>query len=165
MFKHILVPLDGSPRAETVLPVASQLAHASHGMLTLLHAVSTTSDALSYGFARPYLAHDNYDDELARGKSYLDDVLQRYTYLGDIPVKKQAAVGNAIDLVVMSSHGYTGVKRWMMGSVAEKVTRHASVPVLILRDEEPLYSDMHHEGFCVVQAVVPLDNSARSQDA
>ncbi|NJN82626.1 MAG: universal stress protein [Caldilineaceae bacterium] len=42
---------------------------------------------------------------------------------------------NNIDVVVMSTHGRTGLKRWFMGSVAQKVLHHASCPVLIVRDE------------------------------
>ncbi len=75
-----------------------------------------------------------------------------------------------IDLVVINSHGYTGFKRWMLGSVAEKIARHAMVPVVILREHhkhdttpelQPLRS--YNEGS--VRVMVPLDGSLTAKAA
>jgi nucleotide-binding universal stress UspA family protein len=70
-----------------------------------------------------------------------------------------------IDVIVISSHGYTGMKRWMLGSIAEKVVRHALVPVLILREGGPLHTHLQPDGRKTVRVLVPLDTSPRSQDA
>ena len=176
MFQHILVPLDGSPRAEQVLPVAARLARVSGGTITLLNVVDFTHEAVSYGMGGPFFPPQTVENDLAAARSYLDQVSQR-SDLARISLEKQVAVGNPavtmlscaeeqpLDLIVMSSHGYTGFKRWLLGSVAEKVARHAPVPVLILRDGEPLRIHQHLEGTSVVRALVPLDTSARSQDA
>ena len=70
-----------------------------------------------------------------------------------------------IDLIVMSSHGYTDMARWVMGSVAEKVARYAPVPVLILREGKPLLSGLDVTEGGALRALVPLDGSVRAEAA
>ncbi len=176
MFQHILVPLDGSSRAEHILPVAARLARASGGDITLVQVVNLVREALSYGVAGPYMPLDTIENDLANARTYLDQVGQRGNLAG-IPLEKQAVLGDPaavilsgaekapIDLIVLSSHGYTGVKRWILGSVAEKVARYAPVPVLVLRDGEPLRTHIGQDGTTSIRALVPLDTSARSQDS
>lgn len=177
MFQHILVPLDGSSRAEQSLPVAARLAHSSGGTITLLSVVNLLHEALSYGIAGPCIPADTIESDLAGARTYLEQVAQR-TDLAGVPIDKQTALGGdpaavilsvaeeqPVDLIVLSSHGYTGVKRWMLGSVAEKVARYAPVPVLMLRDGVPLRTHLHADGTISLRALVPLDASARSQDS
>ncbi len=64
------------------------------------------------------------------------------------------------DLIVMCSHGYTGFKRWLLGSVADKVARHAPVPILIVREGVPLSATEAEEP---VRALVALDGSPLSE--
>jgi nucleotide-binding universal stress UspA family protein len=170
MFKRILVPLDGSELAEQALPVAAQIARASDGSLLLFGVVTTP---VEYG--PPYVAPVNgYGIEQAELKK-MSEYLQRAassSILAGVPVETQAmteAVAPAIltaeqtyqaDLVVMSSHGYTGIKRWMLGSVAQKVARHSSVPVLVLRaGGTPLTMDQPP------RVLVPLDGSPLAEAA
>lgn len=176
MFRHILVPLDGSHRAEQALPVAAQLARASQGTITLLEIVDLTHNTIPHGIGAPYISQDIIDDELYAARSYLDRWRQN-SLLSGLVVQTQAVAGNpataivaqaaepSIDLVVISSHGYTGMKRWLLGSVAEKVARHSLAPVLILRDGKPLHIHKGGDGKETVRALVPLDTSPRSQDA
>lgn len=176
MFHHILVPLDGSSRAEQVLPVAARLARASQGTITLLRVVDLTHDAISYGIGAPYIAQHIIEDDLSNARSYLDQWRHNSTLAGTV-VQTRVVAGNAaaailaqaaeppIDLVVISSHGYTGLKRWILGSVAEKVARHSFAPVLILRDQEPFHIHRSSDDSDVVRALVPLDTSPRSQDS
>lgn len=176
MFQHLLVPLDGSSRAEQVLPVAARLARASGGTITLLTVVGMAPEAASYHMAGPFLPQTVFKQDLTEARSYLDRVLRRSDLAG-VALEKQVDLGDPaatilahteeqpIDLIVMSSHGYTGVKRWILGSVAEKIARHAPAPVLILREGEPLHTHVRFDGMCAVRALVPLDTSARSQDA
>src|SRR6266576_5329505 len=70
-----------------------------------------------------------------------------------------------IDLVVLCSHGYTGMTRWVLGSVAEKVARHARVPVLILREGGPLPAGPHPDITRPLRALVALDGSAHAKAA
>ena len=70
-----------------------------------------------------------------------------------------------IDLIGMCSHGYTGMKRWVLGSVAEKVMHDAPVPVLLLREGGPALvgTPPHAEG--PLRALIPLDGSAGAKAA
>ncbi len=70
-----------------------------------------------------------------------------------------------IDLIVLCSHGYTGMKRWVLGSIAEKVAHHAPVPVLLLREGGPALvgTPAHAEG--PLRALVPLEGSVRAKAA
>lgn len=176
MFEHLLVPLDGSSRAEQVLPVAARLARASGGTITLLTVVGLAPEAMSYRMAGPFLPQHVFEQDLAQAHRYLDQVAQR-SELGGIVLDRQVDLGDpaatilsyaehqAVDLLMLSSHGYTGLRRWLLGSVAEKVARHAPVPVFILREDEALRTHIRFDGMCAVRALVPLDASARSQDA
>ncbi len=176
MFQRILVPLDGSPLAEQALPVAARVARAFGGIITLLHVVDVSQAYVSYGALQPLITQDAIERGLERGKKYLDSLLS-HSYLAGVSLQKQVILGypavvilssldeQAIDLVVMSSHGYTGVKHWILGSTAEKVIHHTPAPVLVLHEGTPLRSHLHPDGTPFVRALVPLDTSARSQDA
>ena len=176
MFVHILVPLDGSARAEQVLPVAARLARASGGTITLLTVIRLAPETASYHMEGPFLPQTLFKQDLAQARSYLDHISQR-SELAGIVLKKQVDLGDpatvilshaeqqSIDLIVMSSHGYTSMKRWILGSVAEKIAHYAPAPVFVLREGEPLRTHMRFDGMCAVRAFVPLDTSARSQDA
>lgn len=176
MFEHILVPLDGSPRAEQALPVVARLVRASRGTVTLSTVVDIAHEAASYQMAGPFLPPNTIERDLAAARDYLDQVAQRGDLAG-ITLDKQVELGNPaavvlsyaehhpIDLIAMASHGYTGLKRWLLGSVAEKIARHAPVPVFVLRAEGPLDSHIGLDGASSVRALVPLDNSVRAIDA
>jgi nucleotide-binding universal stress UspA family protein len=179
MFQHLLVPLDGSSRAEQALPVAARLARVSGAAITLVTVVDLAHEALLYQMAEPSLSPQVIDQDLTEARAYLDRVSQRSDLAG-VSLDKQVDLGNPalkilsraeaeiarpIDLIVMSSHGYTGIKRWLLGSVAEKIARHASVPVLILREGEPLRTHARFDGMNALRALVPVDTSARAQDA
>ncbi|HEY6411284.1 MAG TPA: universal stress protein, partial [Ktedonobacteraceae bacterium] len=64
------------------------------------------------------------------------------------------------NLIVMCSHGYTGFKRWTLGSIADKVTRHSSIPVLVLREGGPVLATADHQP---VRVLVPVDGSTLSE--
>ena len=170
MFQHILVPLDGSSRAEQVLPVAARLARASGATIRLLTVVDSAHEAISYSMAGPYMPPDTIERDLTTARSYLDEVSQQFLLIG-VSVEKQVDLGNPaamallhaealterpIDLIVMSSHGYTGFQRWLLGSVAEKIAREAPVPVLILREGE----SVRFAGMSAIRALVLVDASA-----
>jgi nucleotide-binding universal stress UspA family protein len=176
MFRNILVPLDGSSHAEQVLPIAVRLARVSGGTITLLRVVDLTYDTITYGIGASYIAQDVIDDEMSLARNYLDRC-SKDAILEGMVVYTVVDSGNPaatiitqaakppVDLIIISSHGYTGMKRWLLGSVAEKVARHSLVPVLILRDQKPFYVHKSSDGSDVVRALVALDTSPRSQDA
>lgn len=145
MFKHIIVPLDGSRRAERAILVAARIARPASASITLLRAVEVPIEYPTH-FAQPIPIGDG-TAEMKEAISYLEHVaqtsdlkglnVQTEAVFGSPALKVIQAAGQA-ELIVMCSHGYTGMTRWMLGSVAEKVVRHAPVPVLILREHGPL---------------------------
>lgn len=177
MLKRILVPLDGSPRAEQVLPVAARLAQASGGTIILLHVVNVTREAMAYGIGATFVPTNTIENVLIGSRTYLARLIQHTHLTGMAAVEKQVVLGNPaekilflareqqVDLIVMASHGYTGFKQWLKGSTTEKVAHSAPAPVLILRDGEPLHTHLHSDGANVVRALVPLDLPAHSQGA
>lgn len=148
MFKNILVPLDGSPRAERAILVAARIARASSAAMILARAVeSPITVDYPVRFVQPdLLIEKRAEKDATEATEYLAQVAQRDDLKG-LVVKTAVVFGSPAlkvlamvetsqaDLIVMCSHGYTGFKRWMMGSVADKIVRHTPVPVLILREQ------------------------------
>jgi len=165
MFKRILVPLDGSARAERALPVAARIARASGGTVVLLQAAS---HSLEWGPPYPGLQLTESEDEQAT--RYLAGIAQSNGLAG-ITTETIACSGMAapnilkatrahnIDLIVLCSHGYTGFTRWRLGSVAEKVARHAPVPVLVLHADGPVPAGSPKSPGHPLRVLVALDGS------
>jgi nucleotide-binding universal stress UspA family protein len=178
MFQRILVPLDGSPRAEQALPVAARIARATGGTIILLRA---TPIPIQYGpymygsypSSAPVFSREILDADLARAQYYLAAAAQSEHLVG-IRTETKAIAGPAahtiltiarlqhVDLIVMCTRGLTGLKRWVLGSVAHKVLRHSTIPVLVLpvRQSEPTYLQGD-----AVRALVALDGSSLAETA
>lgn len=142
MFSALLVPLDGSPASHAALEPARWLARKHNGTIRLVR-VCEGPEELGYQFEGA-LQQPYRDKERLRCENYLDNVCKQLQTEGIRAEKKVLDPGNAAarileeveddetDLIVMSSHSRTGVNRAMLGSVAEKVARHAGCPVLIV---------------------------------
>ncbi len=137
MYRKILVPLDGSPLAEAILPQVQGLAKLTGAEICLLRV------ALVHTF--PGIdATDKQVAAVERAENYLGRIAERLAEDG-ISVSARVRYGRGaeeivdcaatedIDLVAMSTHGRSGVGRWAMGSVAEKVVRASTKPVLLIR--------------------------------
>jgi len=145
MYKKILVPLDGSELAEKVLPHAVALAKGSGAEVTLLTVVQ-----LSLGFtgakleAIPEAAAERKAALRAEAMTYLEKIRRDLKEQG-ITARAVALDGDAaaqivayaerdgFDLVTMATHGRSGIDRFVMGSIAEKVVRSTIKPVLLIR--------------------------------
>lgn len=127
----ILIPLDGSALAENALEVADKMS-GPDVTLVLLRVVNPVVGALS-------------SDEEAEAQEYLDEVaaqLRRDSKPGDIRVLVvegttastiiDTAEEEKVGLIIITTHGSGGLVRWLMGSVAERVVRHAPCPVLTI---------------------------------
>ncbi len=173
MFKHILVPLDGSARAEQALPIAGSLARATNGKVTLVQAVHPLTRFMeSVG---EIVLPDILDETEPVAKEYLEGVATKSSLEGIRTATKvvtghpaqviiEAAHQDNVDLVVMCSHGYTGAMRPSLGSIAEKVARYAPSPVFILQEGTALVA----EGAVprgTVRVLVPLDGSEYAETA
>jgi nucleotide-binding universal stress UspA family protein len=147
MYQKVLVPLDGSDLAECTLShLKSLIKDGSIGEVTLLNVVQIDI---------PWAELENRRLDLnalreplfAASRKYLADAESRLSSQG-IKVKKESieanrpadtitdyAKKNSMDLIVMATHGYTGLKKLMLGSVASGVLNQASVPVLLIRPD------------------------------
>jgi nucleotide-binding universal stress UspA family protein len=151
MLKRLLVPLDGSPLAESALAVAARVARASDGTIVLLRVIGvpTTYTPYIYGpdmAQSPSIAQELLDTEQENAEKYLAGIA-RLDILAGIKVEPTVIPGTAgmailntvkeenVELIVMSSHGETGFKRLALGSVAQHVSRHSPVPVLVLKGD------------------------------
>ena len=170
MYKRILVPLDGSARAEQAIPVAARIARALGGSVILLRVATAPVDTGKYSSTSGYV-EETVDADLTGATSYLENIAgsneldgiktEIKTFVGAVaPTILSAAQSFHAHLIVMCSHGYTGFKRWALGSVADKVARHSSIPVLVLRERGPLPATADHQP---VRVLVPVDGSSLSE--
>lgn len=176
MFQRILVPLDGSTRAERAIPVAARLAHASAGSVILMRVMNKSSRLWPSMTLRTTLAQRAIDNELAEVEQYLSAIANSADLEG-IPTQTEARFGPTVssilvvadatqaDLIVLCSHGYTGMTRRIMGSVAERLAREASVPVLVLRDEGSVPGELSADSARPLRVLVPLDGTAEAKSA
>lgn len=151
MISTILVPLDGSPLADSVLPRVERIARQEGATVHLLHVVGS----------RETLTTPEQAEATAR--AHLEGVSARLA----VPVEAHVAQGDPAavilsraidlraDLIAMSSHGRSGVLRWIRGSVAERVLREATAPMLVVTPR-PAGEDR------LRRILVPLDGSERS---
>ena len=145
VFKKIIVPLDGSPLAESALPQARELAGLTGSEIRLVRVVDFTNleNAGAVGLALEYVpSGDVLDVEQAEAERYLEAIATELRADG-LPVETEvyrgrvsrvlAQVATADDLIVMASHGRGGLTRWFLGSVAEDLLRQAKAPVMLVR--------------------------------
>jgi nucleotide-binding universal stress UspA family protein len=175
MFHNILVPLDGSARAERALPVAARIARARSGLVTLLRVVPNVPDVGGYMIPAVGVSAESIEREEREARSYLNEAAQKPALQGirvktlvefGIPTRVilDAITTTGVDAIVIGSHGRTGLSRWMLGSVASAVVRHASIPVLLVRQQGPALDEdgprMHP-----FRILVPLDGSELAEAA
>jgi nucleotide-binding universal stress UspA family protein len=143
ILNHIVIPLDGSRLAEAAIPSAIALGELTGAGYTLLQVLPPTSELPIAGL--PMSLDTAQDDELVlNAKAYLESIaneLRASNHAVEIAVMRQqpgpgileytAAAG--ADLVAMATHGRSGFTRLALGSVADKVLRGSSVPMLLLR--------------------------------
>src|SRR4030042_367867 len=149
MFDKILVPLDGSKLAECILPYVEGLVKGQKVKEVILFRVCEPPEITAdYPANMPESWEQHVNDMLSSTQQqcslYLGYIEKRLRNLG-VPIKVVSCLGkaadeivkcaekNQVDLIVMASHGRSGISRWTLGSVAEKVFRHTCVPVLMIR--------------------------------
>lgn len=149
MFKRILVPLDGTELAERALPAALAIAKANAAEVVLLRSMIMVHTMLpefagEYDWRWPDMSLESVEHEV---NEYLESVVQAYRQPGVVFVKRvvegdeasaiqETARKDNVDLIIMTSHGRSGVKRWLLGSVTERTLHNALCPVLVIRAPE-----------------------------
>lgn len=168
MFDHILLPLDGSPLAECVLPHAVALAKAFNSRLTLLRVVYPKHKTNQQSIINPM----DWQMLKSEADAYLKSTQQRLEEVG-LTSGICVVEGNPaqeiinysrdenVDLIIMSSHGKGGLSEWNINSVVQKVLYRAFIPVMLIRaylaSPEPLTGLMYDRIF------LPLDGSKRAE--
>ena len=145
-FQKILVPVDFSKYSHRALEVACQLAKSFNAPITLFHAYVIPTYPLPEGYV--LASAETVAELMDKTQRALNDVKARALDLGAPKVDVILAEGVAFaeivrtareksfDLICMGTHGRTGLKHALLGSVAEKVVRKAPCAVLTVRDEE-----------------------------
>lgn len=146
-FKHILVTLDGSPESREVLPYARAMAEASEARMTFLRVISP-----HFPLSSPFTSHSSHEFQALEGEEEASrdalnaeaDIFRADGF--DVKVATVSGVhppegileyanGHEVDLVAMATHGRGGVARLILGSVADKVIRGGTIPVLLHRSQ------------------------------
>ena len=172
MYTRMLIPLDGSKLAENVLPYARALAGAMDLRIELLSVVDTMDFARTThaGHVRDF--DPIIEAAVREGEQYLENVARSFTGITvDNCVVEQGQADQIIiekaardkeTLIGMATRGRSGIHRWLMGSVAEKVLRGATNPLLLVRGDEEGKSD----GAATLKSIiVPLDGSKLAETA
>lgn len=174
MFERILVPLDGSPRAEVILSLLARILRREDSEIVLLRVVDIPP---SVGRVNLAVVRAQHREE---AQKYLQGLAERFSSSG-AKVHARVAHGAPADVILdtaeregatmiaLSTHGRTGLARWALGSVAEKVARTSDVPVLLVRsfrrgaagDLEPTVA----QEIPFRRILVPVDGSATSMSA
>jgi nucleotide-binding universal stress UspA family protein len=174
MNDRILVPLDGSPRAEQILVQVARLLRREDAQVLLVRVVPAP------GAFAGVPVQEQQDAERASAQAYLAETARTLEAQGvrAVPLLRegppaeailQAASDEGATMIAISTHGRSGAARWLFGSVAEKVLRAAPVPVLLMRSFRkgprgvPLPSGPGEIPFRRI--LVPVDGSAHSLQA
>ena len=143
-YQNIVVPVDGSETSYTAVAQAAELAKAFGGKITVVQVL-----ALDPYIAAEYISATQTNDLIERARTSvlktLEEAAAKFSDLG-IPVEAKLLEGQVVhreiikeaetskaDLIVIGSHGRTGLKRLFLGSVAQSVLGEAHIPVLVVR--------------------------------
>jgi len=166
MYQSILVPLDGSAAAEHVLPTALSLARRFKAALKIVHVHAPVWVAYSEGGVYDALVDRELREQM---QAYLDGVIQRLSEVTNVTLSSvlldglvtgainRHAIESGVDLVVMTTQGRGPVARFWLGSVADRLLRQSTVPILFVRPQE-VDADLSHESK-FGHMLIPLDGS------
>jgi nucleotide-binding universal stress UspA family protein len=144
-YERLVVPLDGSQRAECALPIAVRIAEAHGARLLLAHVVRTPEMARH----EPLTVEEQHllQQVVARNQQAAADYLARMQAQLSIPTETRLVISKHVvpslyavlddahtDLVLLTAHGYSGHTAWPCGSVATSFIAHASFPLFIVQD-------------------------------
>ena len=172
MLRSIIVPLDGSPLAERALPFAAHLCRLTGGQLALVRAVGSLSVAVVTNASAARIALARQAVELRTAEAEMAAVAEnlrtdRLTVSTRVEVRDpvdlvlDVARLDAADLIVMSTHGRSGIGRYLYGSIADALLRWAEIPLLLVPPgcEQPWATDRR------LRLLVPLDGSTLAEEA
>ncbi len=154
MWKRILVPLDGSNLAELALAYVEEMAIAFNSEVVLLYVNEPKEDRYRH-------MHQLYMEEVAEGvkERFKKRARVKTVVLGGEPAEEiiNYAEKNDVSVIIMASHGRSGITAWVMGDVASKVLQATRVPVLLIRVGKP--SKRAPRERLLERILLPLDGS------
>lgn len=170
MFQRILVPLDGSARAEQAIPTAARIARAFGGTITLLCVVPPAERFGKVRMPETYLT-GRTDEQLTEATEYLKSLAAAES-LGGIPIERHTAIAAiaptlldavqslSADFLVVCRHGLTDFTHWGLGSVAHKLVQQSPVPLLLLPDDARAFAILEQHQ---IRALIALDGPSFSE--
>lgn len=167
MFRHLLVPLDGSSLAEAALPAAVYLAETLGAWVTLIHIIERNAPPQVHGER-----HLTNQDEAC---AYLEEVagrffspgtrIERHVHTGEVSDVPQTIANHVLelgsDLIVMCTHGGSGLRSRLFGSIAQQVLSLGPAPVLLIRPDQKALATP----FTCRRLLVPLDGHLDHEQA
>ncbi|HSL29060.1 MAG TPA: universal stress protein [Anaerolineales bacterium] len=170
MINHLLVPLDGSSLAECVLPHVIALAPMSNAKVSLLHVMQQPQ----HGGGVPAVDPIEWHLQKQSSEKYLDQVMMQMNSAGVLGVERvilegnpantviEYAQSNNVDLIVLSTHGQSGLSGWNVSSVVQKILLRAYKSILLVRAYTPsVFADMTRVRY--KRLFVGMDGSPRSE--
>lgn len=166
MIHHILIPLDGSELAECVLPHAMAIAPVTGARVTLVHVLDRT---LAHNGSAALIDPLSWHMQKQESQSYLDRIAQRLQQLA-LPVEQAILEGNpaetliefarnnAVDLLVLSTHGRTGLSEWNVSSVVQKILLSSYKSILLIRAYASPPAEIQHK-----RLFLAVDGSTRAE--
>jgi len=146
-FKKILIPLDNSTEGEAALPFAIELAKKTNARINLLHVIPSIEK--TYGMMKYAV---NFEKQLfetlkKEGEDYFQGIIEKlagdkldikYHFIVGTPAESilSYAEESFTDLIAIATHGRTGIKRFVLGSVARQVVLSSDIPVLLVRSKK-----------------------------
>ncbi len=172
MFTRILTPLDVSDLSRQIIPYVRSLAAGLSLPITLLHAIEPQGLSIPQSLNPSHYAAEMVNHRMRRARQYVDPIAAEFSELGltvsqELPEGEPAATivdqaaTNPGTLIAMSSHGRSGLARWWMGSVTDKVLHLTDNPMLVIHPgaREPEPSQAAFES-----AIVPVDGSELAEE-
>lgn len=167
MFKRMLIPLDGSSLAESVLPYSIFLANKIKATLILFHVVEKDAPQEIHG--------QTHLRTITEANAYLDKIITEYSSSGvemvkDVHEVQEVGVAQTIrdhgeelraDMIILCAHGNGGLRDMIFGSIAQQVIKQGSVPVLFIRPEILTGRDINP----ISHILIPLDGNKSHQVA
>lgn len=153
MYEKIIIPLDGSKTAEAVLAnvedIAGKMAPETEVEITLLEVISDMNYNVLTRDRRAQIPLKEAELKQIKGEAseYLEAIAENLRSKG-IKVNTKVAIGRTAEEIVnaaheikanviaMSTHGFSGIKRWALGSVADEVVKTSDIPVLLIRAKQ-----------------------------
>jgi nucleotide-binding universal stress UspA family protein len=170
MFKRILVPLDGSSLAECVLPHISAMAKSVQVEVTLLRVLDPSDAAVQPISVDPL----EWQIRKAEAENYLREISLKLSQTG-LPCEIVTLEGKAaeavidyanekgIDLIILSSHGQSGISGWNVSSVVQKIIYRVRTSIMIVRAYQPVVEEVGTLSY--KRVIAPLDGSSRAEFA